>query len=158
VQIQANIQPGDSGGALVGPAGTVVGVITAGAQSGSTTTEGFAIPLDTARSIANQIVAGQSSSTVHIGGSAYLGVEVSGSALGAGIDVVGVQPNTPAASAGIVAGDSITAVNGQAATTPDQLHTLLNAHRPGDRVQVTFTDQTGASHTVTVTLATGPVG
>jgi S1-C subfamily serine protease len=84
IETNADIQPGDSGGALVNTSGQVLGVDTAASagfsfQSNdqSSGTQGFAIPINTALSIAHQIVAGNGSSTVHIGTTAFLGVEVS---------------------------------------------------------------------------------
>jgi S1-C subfamily serine protease len=84
IETNANIQPGDSGGALVNTSGQVLGVDTAASagfsfQSNdqSSGTQGFAIPINTALSIARQIEAGNASSTVHIGTTAFLGVEVS---------------------------------------------------------------------------------
>ena len=84
IQTNANIQPGDSGGALVDTSGQVLGVDTAASagfsfQSNdqSQGTQGFAIPINTALSIARAIEAGAGSSTVHIGETAFLGVEIS---------------------------------------------------------------------------------
>jgi S1-C subfamily serine protease len=90
IETNANIQPGDSGGSLVNAYGQVVGMDTAassgssgsqspfGSQSGQdqTTTQAYSIPIDEAVSIANQIEAGSSSATVHIGATAFLGVGV----------------------------------------------------------------------------------
>jgi S1-C subfamily serine protease len=83
IETNANIQAGDSGGPLVNSAGEVVGVDTAASagfsfrSSGqSAGNQGYAIPINEAVSIAKQIVAGTASSTVHIGATAFLGVEV----------------------------------------------------------------------------------
>ena len=83
IETNADIQPGDSGGALVDTSGDVLGMDTAASagfsfQSNdqSSGTQGFAIPIDTALSIAHQIEAGSGSSTVHIGETAFLGVEI----------------------------------------------------------------------------------
>ena len=84
IETNADIQPGDSGGALVNTSGQVIGVDTA-ASAGfsfqfngqSQGNQGFAIPINTALSVARQIEAGNSSSTVHIGETAFLGVEIS---------------------------------------------------------------------------------
>jgi S1-C subfamily serine protease len=79
IQTNANIQPGDSGGPLVNSNGQVVGIDTA-ASSGfnlsSSSSDGYAIPIDRAISIARGIIAGNASTTVHIGPTAFLGVEV----------------------------------------------------------------------------------
>jgi len=87
IETNADIQPGDSGGALVNSYGQVVGMNTAassGAQvqseSGqSAAVQAYAIPIDNAESIAKQIENGQGSSTVHIGATAFLGIESGGS-------------------------------------------------------------------------------
>jgi len=86
IETNADIQPGDSGGALVNSYGQVIGMDTAassGAQvqsdSGQATVQAYAIPIDNAETIAHQIVAGQGSSTVHIGATAFLGIESDGS-------------------------------------------------------------------------------
>jgi S1-C subfamily serine protease len=75
-----------------------------------------------------------------------------------GAAVVSVQPGTPADAAGLVAGDVIVSVNGQDVVTPTSLAALLQAHRPGDTVQLAWKDATGQSHTAQVTLAAGPAG
>jgi len=102
IQTNAPIQPGDSGGPLVNSAGQVVGIDTAASsasqtpsaqaatpgesqqgqsqQGQSTATQAFSIPIDEAETIAAQIEAGTSSSTVHIGATGFLGIEVSSSA------------------------------------------------------------------------------
>ena len=89
LQTNARIQQGDSGGALANNAGQVIGMVTAantgssrgaGTGSGSGGTLGFAIPINSALSIARQIAAGQPSATVYIGVPGFLGVEVAASA------------------------------------------------------------------------------
>jgi len=86
IETNADIQPGDSGGALVNSYGQVIGMDTAassGAQvqsdSGQAAVQAYAIPIDNAEAIAHQIEAGQGSSTVHIGATAFLGIESDGS-------------------------------------------------------------------------------
>jgi S1-C subfamily serine protease len=89
METNANIQAGDSGGSLVNTSGQVIGVDTA-ASAGtsfeyngqSAANQGFAIPINTALSIARQIEAGNGSTTVHIGATAFLGVEISPSGSG----------------------------------------------------------------------------
>src|ERR1700749_1147438 len=92
IETNADIQPGDSGGALVNSYGQVVGMNTAassGAQvqsdSGqSAPVQAYAIPIDNAETVAKQIEAGQGSSTVHIGATAFLGIESGGTSSGSG--------------------------------------------------------------------------
>jgi S1-C subfamily serine protease len=168
IQVDAAIAPGDSGGAVVDADGKVVGVVTAGSTGGAassdstTLVDGFAIPIDQARSIAQQIIDGRSSSTVHIGGTAFLGVQVApGAAQGtstSGVRVAGVVPGSAAARAGIQLGDVLTAVGGRAVASPEALHTAVSAHRPGDTVKVAWTDAAGKKHSATLRLGSGPVG
>jgi S1-C subfamily serine protease len=167
IEIDAAIQPGDSGGALVDAGGKVVGIITAGSVApgggdGSSAVDGYAVPINQAHSIAQQIIAGQPSSTVHIGATGYLGVQVVpdsplGSAV-AGVPVADVVSGSAAEGAGIEPGDVITAVDGTAVTSTAELHAALAPHKPGDSVTVAWTDQAGQHHTATVRLGTGPVG
>ena len=152
---------------MVDSAGKVVGVVTAGsagAASGDSTTavDGFAVPIDQARSIAQQIIEGRSSSTVHIGVTGFLGVQlVPGSPQGtstAGVQVAGVVPGSPAERAGIQRGDVVTAVDGHDVASAAALHTTLDPHRSGDTVTVAWTDASGKKHTARVRLGSGPVG
>jgi S1-C subfamily serine protease len=83
IETNADIQPGDSGGSLVNTSGDVIGMDTAASagtsfqfNGGSSGSQGFAIPIDTALSLARTIEAGSGSSTVHIGETAFLGVEI----------------------------------------------------------------------------------
>ena len=66
-----------------------------------------------------------------------------------------VRPGTPAAQAGLQAGDVVTAVGGRQVARADELGTAIDAKKPGDSVTLTYT-RNGASHTVTVTLADRP--
>jgi S1-C subfamily serine protease len=142
------------------------------AQSGPTQTQAFAIPISEASSIASQIEAGASSSTSHIGATAFLGVEISASSTGAGygggyggyggssasggVTVVGVTSGSAAAQAGLGAGDQITSVAGHAITSSSDIASALANHHPGDRISIGWTDQSGQSHTATVVLTAGP--
>lgn len=171
IQVDADIQAGDSGGPLVNGAGQVVGMDTAASapsrttmrHNRSTTTQtaavqGFAIPIDDALSVARQIASGASSSTVHIGESAMLGVSVTDSGAGQGAAVGQVLAGSPAAQAGVVAGDVIVAVNGQSIDSAATLTTLLDGTHPGDSVSLTWVDRSQQQQDATATLATGPTG
>jgi S1-C subfamily serine protease len=166
IQTNANIQPGDSGGALIDGEGNVVGMITAGnsqsvAAGGQTT--GFAIPIEDALSVVDQIHNGDASSTVLLGERGYLGVAVgsldraSAAQLGvtSGALVVGLDTGGPAEQAGMTTPAVISSVDGQAVTSAESLGPLLHSHVPGDSVSVTWVDAQG-SHTADVQLTTGP--
>ena len=164
----ASIAPGDSGGALVNSAGQVIGMITAGQSptSGTTTTVGFAIPTNNALAIVNQIRAGQASAQVILGQVGYLGISATdltpaiaaqlGLNLTSGAIVVGVATGSPAELAGMTQGSVITNIGGAPISAVAELGDALHSHKPGDQVQVTWTDMASASHTATITLTTGP--
>lgn len=165
----ADIQPGDSGGPLVNTAGQVIGIDTAASsgftiQSGQAKTQAFAIPVNEAVSIASQITAGTSSSTVHIGPTGFLGVAVmsAGNAAadgvqpGTGAALAGLVPGSPAGRAGLAAGDVIVSVDGHRVSSPSALQSALELHHPGDSVSISWTDQAGQTHSATIVLATGP--
>jgi S1-C subfamily serine protease len=183
IQVSANIRPGDSGGPLVDGAGQVVGIDTAasaqhqfsggaGADLGNggqaTAPQGFAIPINRALSIAQQIESGSVSSTVHIGSTAMLGVSVTTpGALGdigngttpvSGAAVAHVFRSGPAAQIGLAPGDVIISVGGQTVGSPTALTNVLGQRHPGDSVSMTWLDQSQIQHTAAVQLATGPVG
>ena len=72
------------------------------------------------------------------------------------MSVAGTVSGSPAANAGITEGDTITAIGGQSVSSPEDVaHALVKDH-PGNSVSVTWVDQSGQSHTTTVTLASGP--
>ena len=160
IRINAVLQPGDSGGPLLNANGRVIGMDTAAsaALTSQAVGEGYAIPINRAASLAKQIVAGRSSATVHIGSTAFLGVSISPSSNPnvAGALVSGVVPGAPADQAGIVAGDTITAVNGQPVATYSALSSLLLGYNAGAVVTVSWVDQAGATHSASVTTADGP--
>ena len=166
IETDANIQPGDSGGALA-KSDKVIGIVTAGSTSntgsGNGGTDGFAIPINDALAIANDIRAGHASSTIHIGASAFLGISVRASSFTGtsgvdGVSVARVLPNSAAGKAGLVAGDVITEIGGATVTDNTSLRDLIAPHHPGDTVSITWTDVRGASHTHDVTFGSGPVG
>jgi S1-C subfamily serine protease len=191
IETNANIQPGDSGGALVNTSGEVLGVDTA-ASAGfsfqgndqSQGNQGYAIPIGTALNIARAIEAGASSSTVHIGTTAFLGVEINpGNSAGSGngggggfggffggnsgstgntgsstpgASIAGVVTNGPAQEAGLAQGDVITSLGGKSIGSADALTSAMAAYHPGDKVAIGWTDSSGNTHTATVQLSSGP--
>jgi S1-C subfamily serine protease len=177
IQTNAPLQQGDSGGPLVNASGEVVGMDTAASgrtRFGSFANVAFAVPINKAVSIVNEIRAGHSSSTIHIGDTGFLGVAVEsvGAARGndfsggggvspapgvtSGALVIQVAPNSPAQSAGLAPGDVIVSVDGKPVDTPAALTTLVAARHPGDKVALGWVDSSGQQHTATVTLAAGP--
>jgi S1-C subfamily serine protease len=175
LEINAAIQPGDSGGSLVNTAGQVIGMDTAASADTSfqvSGTQAYAIPIKTALSIAKQIEAGNASATVHIGATGFLGVSVQPSAstgggfgggggsgngtTTSGAVVAGTLSGSPAAQAGLVQGDVITGLNGQSVGSSTDLSNLLEADHPGDTVQLQWTDQSGQTQTAGVKLTSGP--
>ena len=166
----APIQPGDSGGPLVSNTGKVIGIDTAASASTgfqfqtNTRTQAFAIPINGAVALAQQIEAGQASDTVHIGPTGLLGVGVmsagqaasSGISAGSGAVVEQALPNTPAAGAGITSGDVIVAAGEVTVRPPAGLQAALERFHPGNSVSITWQDQSGQTHSATVVLANGP--
>ena len=165
IETNANIQPGDSGGALLDASGEVIGMNTAGSTGfrfQNAATAAFAIPIDQVMSTASQIASGKGSATVHVGETAFLGLSVASSDGGyfgggsTGVTVGGVVDGQPAAEAGLQAGDTIVAVGGTSVDSRDALSSFMLAHHPGDEVELTWLDGSGGSHTSTVRLASGP--
>jgi S1-C subfamily serine protease len=161
IETNAAIEPGDSGGPLFA-AGQVIGMNTAGSSgfaSGSGAVDAYAVPIDKALSIVKQIAAGKSSALVHVGGTAFLGIQASfGDRFSdaSGAVVAGLVSGGPAESAGLAEGDVITAIDGRAVASPSSLTSILLTKKPGAKVSVTYGDQLGNTRTATVTLASGP--
>jgi S1-C subfamily serine protease len=156
LQVEANIQPGDSGGPEINGAGQVVGMTTAGSQSNvpsgqeASTTTGFAIPINKALQIVSEIRSG-SGPNIHIGNAAELGIQVkAGGTRGAA--VAGILPNTPAASSGIAAGDLIVKIDNQTIASASDLHKAIQGYSNGQSPVVTWLDSAGVSHSATITL------
>lgn len=161
IEMNADVQPGDSGGPLYASNATIVGMDTAASSSTAvTSTVGFAIPIAKATSIAQQIASGQASSVIHLGYPGFLGVQVQatssyGSAT-TGAPIAGVVNGSAAEKAGVQAGDTITAVNGTTIAGPSALSTAMANSKPGQQVKISWLDSSGQSHSATVTLGTGP--
>jgi S1-C subfamily serine protease len=157
VQTSAPINPGNSGGALVTLADQVVGIPTLTVSDpqigGAAAGIGFAIPSNTVKLIADQLIA---SGRVKESGRAAMGVKVrtvvdlQGNV--AGVGVVSVTPRGPADKAGIKADDVILSVAGARTPTTTALAEALAALKPGQRVQVEVQHPDGSKAWVTVTL------
>jgi S1-C subfamily serine protease len=155
IQTSAAINPGNSGGALVDITGRVIGIPTLAAADpqlgGAASGIGFAIPSNTVKSIAAQLVR---YGHVVNSGRPYLGVEIGDT--GNGVYVGKVNAGGPAAKAGVKAGDVIVAVNGKTTTTSDQLGTVLAGFKPGQTVTLKVVHQSGSSSQVKVKLGQYP--
>ena len=161
IETNAAIQRGDSGGPLVDSSGRVIGVNTAASSalsSGGMSGQGFAIPIDAAMSVVTQIEKNEASATIHVGPTAFLGVELAGPAARtvSGATLVGVLSGSPAVRAGLTAGDTIVSVDGRSIGSSQALTTLMGSHRPGDRVTIGWKSSSGVRHIATVRLASGP--
>jgi S1-C subfamily serine protease len=165
IQTDAAINPGNSGGPLLDADGNVVGINTAIARDSNGI--GFAIPIDIARPIMEQAVAGEELARPYMGirytsltrQVAELedlpvndGAWISGSPTGPA-----VESGTPAADAGLRDGDIITAINDQAIDKDHPLDATLSQYSPGDTISVTVL-RDGESITLSVTLAVRPDG
>jgi putative serine protease PepD len=158
IQTDAAINPGNSGGALINADGEVVGINTAiaslaggggiGSQGGNIGV-GFAIPIDSARSIAEQLV--DNGEVTH----AFLGVRIADAEDGGGAVVGQVDDRQPAAKAGLEQGDIITKVDDTEITSGSDLTSAIRSHEPGDKVTITYT-RDGDEKTAEVTLGELP--
>ncbi len=161
IETNASVQPGDSGGPLMNAGGQVVGMDTAASAGNgveqAAASQGFAIPINKATSIAQQITDGDASETIHIGGTAFLGVEVEDNTYGgSGAVVTSVVPGSPAEAAGLTPGDLITSVGSQDVSSPTALTTIVADQKPGAPISATYVDQDGATQTANVALGSGP--
>jgi S1-C subfamily serine protease len=129
----------------------------------STSSRGYAIPINTALAIVSSIKNGNAVSGVHVGPTAFLGVEFdsaaasfAGTNAANGVTIAGTIAGTPAQNAGLAAGDVITSIDGQSATTGSDLQTILLTKKPGDTIHVNYLTASGTAKTVSVKLASGP--
>jgi len=149
IQTDAPINHGNSGGPLIGTNAQVIGVNTQiQSDSGGSDGVGFAVPANTIRQIASQLVAGKQ--VQH----AYLGVQVADSSQ-AGATLATVYDNTPAARAGLQQGDVVTQLDGTTINSADDLSGVIDGKKPGDKLKVTY-ERDGKTHTTTVTLSVRP--
>ncbi|RZU54104.1 putative serine protease PepD [Krasilnikovia cinnamomea] len=159
VQTDAAINPGNSGGAMVDCAGQLIGVPSAGAtvpdSGGGSIGLGFAIPVDLARAVSEEIIA--TGKVTH----AYFGLSlatVPPAAPGGpprGAYIRAVVPGAPAAAAGLRAGDIITSADGKPVLSTDDIAALTLTKDPGDRVVIGYA-RDGKPAETTVTLAPAP--
>ena len=154
IQTDAAINPGNSGGALVDMSGSLIGVNAASATTGGDYVNGpggsiglgFAIPVDQAIRIADQILATGKASH------ATLGVQVKADNPRHGAEIMAVAPGGPAATAGLSPGALITKADDRLIPNANALLAALQPKSPGDTLVLTYIDPSGASKTAHVTL------
>ena len=158
IQTNAALNSGNSGGPLINSYGQVVGINTMkiGAFTDKSGVEGlgFAIPSATVMEIVNQLI-----SQGYVSGRPWLGIKGENFSsfyqrfyrVPAGLYITEVQPGSPAAEAGIVAGDILTRIDGESVSTMEALNNLLYAHQVGDSLSLVIYRAQGQA-TVTVTL------
>jgi S1-C subfamily serine protease len=158
IQTDAAINPGNSGGALVDAAGAVVGINSAAAlgtanaagQQEPISGIGYAIPINYARKIAEQLIKSGKAQHGSLQAQGRTAVTSDGSQQGAYLEQV--DPHGAAAKAGLGNGDVIIAADGQSVQSYDQLVVIVQDHKPGDKIGVTYRHG-AAAKTTTVTLA-----
>jgi putative serine protease PepD len=156
IQTSAAINPGNSGGALVNLDEQVVGIPTLAArlpdQGGAAPGIGFAIPSNTVRNIASQLI---QSGRVTTSDRATLGITAQTAAnqqgQDTGVAVIAVAKGGPAAKAGLRPGDIIMSIDGQATPSLQVLESIVSMHKPGTKVKVTVVRK-GSTMTFNVKL------
>ena len=156
IQTSAAINPGNSGGALVDLSGQVIGIPTLAATDpqlggGAAPGIGFAIPSNTVKLIATQLIAQGTVTTPQVSLGITGASATNAQAQPGGVVVRTVQPGGPAANGGIRQGDVIVAINGTPTSTLSAVHEVLDGLKPGDNPSVTFV-RGGARQTVHVTV------
>jgi putative serine protease PepD len=147
VQTDAALNQGNSGGPVLDTRGRVVGVAAQiRTESGGSDGIGYAIPGDTAQRVARELIA--DGSVEH----AYLGVSLPDDG---GASFGEVRPGTPAARAGLQAGDEVVEVDGEPIQSGDELREVIDSHKPGDKITLTI-KRDGQERTVEVTLGQRP--
>ncbi len=154
IQTDAAINPGNSGGALVNMNGELVGINSAiatmgadsGAAQGGSIGLGFAIPVDQAKRIADELIQTGTASR------ASLGVQVGNDAGADGAKIVEVTAGGAAAAAGLPSGALVTKLDDRMIGSADALVAAVRSKAPGDKVTLTYQDGSGSAQTVEVTL------
>jgi putative serine protease PepD len=154
IQTDAAINHGNSGGPLIDSSGQVVGVnvqIATDGQSGGGANAGvgFAVPSNTVKSVVDDVIGG------HAVAHPYLGISVGDAASGSGAQVGAVRSGSPAAKAGLKAGDVIVSVDGATIANANQLTAVVAEHQPGDSLHLTV-KRNGSTLSVDATLGTRP--
>ncbi|WP_297015259.1 S1C family serine protease [uncultured Dialister sp.] len=159
IQTDAAINPGNSGGALVTADGKVVGINSAKIAKEGVEGMGFAIPINSAKGIIQQLIDNGKVTR------AYLGVYAADKDIAqrygynwdhdGGVLVMKIASRSPLSLTDIRPGDYITAIDGKTFDTVKGMREILDGHKPGDRIQVTY-EHNGSKKTTEVLLASAP--
>ena len=156
IQMDASVSPGNSGGGLFNMNGELVGIVNAKSSSSDAEGLGFAIPINDAIKVAQELL-----ENGYVTGRPYLGITYlavtdaqTAQQLGVnayGVYIVDVTKGGPADQAGLKAGDRIVSVDGSEIAAKDDLGTLMQKHAAGDTLAITVA-RDGQMQTVNVTL------
>lgn len=150
IETDAYVVGGYSGGALLDGENEVVGLTTA-ASTSTSAVESYAVPIEDALAVVEQVETGDESGSVRLGAAAYLGVFVDGA-----LQVASVEAGTAAAEAGIGPGATLLALDGTAVGDLGTLSEVLDGLQPGAEVTVRWLDADGGTHRARVTLGSSP--
>jgi S1-C subfamily serine protease len=161
IETDADVQSGESGGPLIDEEGEVVGITTA--ASAGREINGYAVAIDDALVVVEQIRSGEESATVRIGESAFLGVRLaSGPSGGLGDErgvalIDGVTTRGPAAEAGLRAGDTVIRIGSIEVSNSEELREAIAALEPGEKITLTWITAAGSTESGSATLAASAV-
>jgi putative serine protease PepD len=150
LQTDAAINPGNSGGPLLDGKGRVIGVNSQIASSSRQSSGvGFAVPVDTVKQVAPQLIGGGDIKR------AYIGVSTTADPTASGAVVAALTAGGPAADSGLQTGDRITSIDDTQVSDPNALSTAVLGHKPGDTVKLKV-ERNGQQRTIEVQLGTRP--
>jgi putative serine protease PepD len=162
IQTDAAVNPGNSGGALVDATGRVIGVPSSIASLGQSTGGqpgsiglGFAIPINEAKSIADQLIADGNADHPFLGVSLRDGAVTQGAAKRPAAQIQSFEPGKPAEQAGIKAGDAVLAVDGESVNSKESLVAQVRERQVGDQIELTIV-RGGQEQKISVTLTQKP--
>lgn len=139
IQTDAAINPGNSGGALVDGSGKLIGISSAKLASANFEGMGFAIPVNDAVTICDNLIQNEGKTTPYLGitmDTRYTSTYLEARGFPAGVVVSSVSEGSPAQAAGLAAGDIITKIDGTATPSADVLKSEIAKHNVGDTVQL----------------------
>ena len=156
IQMDASVSPGNSGGGLFNMNGELIGIVNAKSSSSDAEGLGFAIPINDAIKVAQELL-----ENGYVTGRPYLGISYlavtdaqTAQQLGVnsyGVYIMEVVKDGPAEQAGLKAGDRIVSIDGTEIASKDDLGTLMQKHAAGDTLSITVA-RDGQMQTVSVTL------